>query len=246
MDVVPRTGTAFLNTIAGTNPGFGLKSGYPISSVWSYKFDGLNDRGDMTFWSAPDDRSYVSGDIGGRSSDALVYSGSAVPINTFSLENHVTWNGFSLSVMMVYYGGHYMHARQHGIYFGPGIAPMPDWLGNAWTPEHTNTTVPGWGQYNPTNNMSGVWDRADIFVRPADFLKIRNIVLGYDLPREWISKVNINALQLRFQIDNLPTIWTKNDVGVDPETIHFATNSTTQTRGVRLPTSFIFGLNLRF
>ena len=68
-----------------------------------------------------------------------------------------------------------------------------------------------------------------------DFLKIRNIVLGYDFPQQWIKHLGINRLSLRFQIDNPKYLWVANDVNVDPETL-----------GLRNQSSYIFGLNVNF
>ena len=72
-----------------------------------------------------------------------------------------------------------------------------------------------------------------MYVQPADFIKIRNIVLGYDLPQNWTGRIGMQQANLRFQIDNPTTLWTKNSVGVDPE-----------TGGIRRPASFILGLAL--
>ena len=70
-------------------------------------------------------------------------------------------------------------------------------------------------------------------IHDADFLKIRNIVFGYNFPRAWPSFLGINRLRLQFQIDNPKAIWTANDLGVDPETL-----------GIRTRSSYIFSLNV--
>jgi len=72
-------------------------------------------------------------------------------------------------------------------------------------------------------------------VHAADFLKIRNFVLGYDVPRTQVSRIGLNNLRLRFQVNNLPALWTSNEIGVDPETL-----------GIRLPASYVFGVNFNF
>ncbi len=72
-------------------------------------------------------------------------------------------------------------------------------------------------------------------IHDASFLKIRNIVLGYDFPTEWFHGTGINRLSLRFQIDNPKYLWVANKVHVDPETL-----------GLRNPSSYIFGLNINF
>ena len=69
--------------------------------------------------------------------------------------------------------------------------------------------------------------------RKADFLKIRIIVLGYTLLSEWISSLRINRLALQFQITNPCILWKANKVNVDPETL-----------GVRMPSNYVFTLNV--
>ena len=67
----------------------------------------------------------------------------------------------------------------------------------------------------------------------ADFIKIRNIVLGYNLPEAWLRKYGINNCQLQFQINDPKAIWVKNNIGIDPETL-----------GHRGRSSYVFGLNI--
>ena len=213
----------------------GYKQGYPVSSMFSYVFAGLDADGVQT-WKAADGREVMAAELHTISPESVVFSGQAEPKHTYAMENHFTWRGFSLNVMMVYYGGHKMRALPVTAMVGnPTVAPLASYYLDAWTPENTNTVVPGIGQYNKTSAASAQVRNSDIFIQPADFLKIRNIVFGYDVPKDIISRVGLSNLSLRFQIDNLAPLWMKNDLGVDPETL-----------GVRRPTSYVFGLNFRF
>ena len=67
----------------------------------------------------------------------------------------------------------------------------------------------------------------------ADFLKIRNITIGYDLPEYLTEKVGISKISLRFQINDPKALWIKNNAGIDPETL-----------GIRKQASYMFGVNL--
>ncbi|MDE6022073.1 MAG: hypothetical protein K2G13_01080, partial [Muribaculaceae bacterium] len=44
----------------------------------------------------------------------------------------------------------------------------------------------------------------------------RNIVLGYNFDQKICSKMGLNDLRLRFQVNNLWT-WARNKYGIDPE-----------------------------
>ena len=70
-------------------------------------------------------------------------------------------------------------------------------------------------------------------VYDADFLKIRNIVFGYNVPRAWLGKLGVNRMRLQFQIDNPKALWKANKVNVDPETL-----------GIRTRSNYIFSLNV--
>jgi hypothetical protein len=150
------------------------------------------------------------------------------------MENQFKYKGFSLNILMAYYGGHKMRVLQAQPTYGVPFGPVPSYFNDAWTPENTETNVPGitYSVYSQGNETT----YTDIYVQPADFLKIRNIVLGYDVPRPWLSKIGLSQAALRFQIDNPKYLWVKNKVGVDPETRAL----------LRTPTSYILGLNFNF
>jgi hypothetical protein len=132
---------------------------------------------------------------------------------------------------MTYYGGHKMRALIENETFDVPYSAIPSYFLNAWTPENP-TGTPGIGRYASTS-LGSEPRYSDISVRDAAFLKIRNIVLGYELPEDIIRVKGINRISLRFQIDNPKYLWIKNKVGVDPETL-----------GIRTPSSYILGVNI--
>lgn len=227
-------------TASGLAGDYQYMKGYPTSAMWSYRYGGLTDEGQRMFLDK-DDTQLTGNQISGRDIDAVVFSGQRDPKITMGINNTFRYKGFSLAIMAVYYGDYLMRCLQAGTLsspvgaYNPGV--MASYLLDAWTPEHTDTTVPGIFQYDRTSNTdgAGAYNYLDIYVQPADFIKIRNIVLGYDLPQNWMATSGLQNANLRFQIDNPLTLWTKNKVGVDPE-----------TGGLRRPATFIVGLALNF
>ncbi len=209
--------------------------GYPASALWSWQFAGISDQeGEQgqTLWYDADGNAVHSA----QSTDvsAMVYSGQTDPKVVMGMDNRFTWNGFSLSILMAYYGGHVMRALAQDETFSTSWdMAIASYFNNAWTPENP-TSTPGIGRYASTS-LGYEPSYSDISVHPADFLKIRNIVFGYDLPQQWLRKLKLNRVSLRFQIDNPKYLWVKNDLGVDPETL-----------GIRKLSSYIFGLNINF
>ena len=85
------------------------------------------------------------------------------------------------------------------------------------------------------------------YLENADFLRIRNITLGYTLPVALTERIGISNLRLYATAANLYT-FTSYD-GFDPEVTVFPTRST--YRGYDMGSvprlrSFVFGLNITF
>lgn len=221
------------STLASERWENGFVEGYPSSAIWSARFAGISDaegQKGMTLWYGNGDTKIHS--ISGESVEALVFSGQTEPKVSIGMDNALTWNGLKLDILLAYYGGHKMLALPENEFAKIGMGePLPSYFLNAWTPEN-KTNTPGIGRYG-TNMLNAPTEHSDISVRPADFLKIRNIVLSYALPEKWLNNIGINQVTLRAQLDNPKYLWVKNKVGVDPETL-----------GLRNPSSFIFGINV--
>ena len=207
--------------------------GYPSSALWAYRFAGISsEEGEQGMVQYYIDNDRISHSAVG-SPDILVFAGQSEPKVIMGLDNSFHYQGFSLSVLMAYYGGHKMRARAERE-MGGGMIPtsaIPSYFLNAWTPDNMSST-PGIGEYG-ARTVGSEPLYADNSIRDADFLKIRNIVFGYEFPQQWIGRLGINRLSLRFQIDNPKWLWIANKVNVDPETL-----------GIRNPSSFIFGVNI--
>ncbi len=212
--------------------------GYPSSAVWSYRFAGISDgtknngygaAAGQTLWYGDND--IISHDVSNSSTDILEFSGQTDPKVIIGVGNKLQWQNFTLGVQMAYYGGHVMRCLEQVETFAPSYRPVASYFLDAWTPDnHTNT--PGFGRY-ASESLGREPRYGNISVHDADFLKIRNIVLGFNVPRTWLSKLGVNRLRLQFQIDNPKAIWTANNLGVDPETL-----------GIRVRSNYIFSLNL--
>lgn len=214
--------------------GDSFKIGYPTASIFAFRFAGLNATGVPQWYNAAG--APTTGVLGVNDADAIVFAGSQDPKYTLSLNNDLSYKSFSLGIFAVYQGGNYFRARQTPTgYPAPGFAPLPSMILDSWTPTNTDTDIPGSGQFYQ-NAITQQYDYSDNLVRRADFLRIRNVVLGYDIPRELASKLKATNVRLRFQVNNPNFIWYKQkDVRIDAE-----------TNGAPYPTAFVFGLNANF
>jgi outer membrane receptor protein involved in Fe transport len=207
------------------------KVGYPSSTLWAFRFAGIDNQVDKgcTLWYDADGNKKHH--VFGGATGSLIYAGQSEPKVIMGMDNTWRYKGLSLSILLAYYGGHKMRALPEEETFDIPVRALPSYFLNAWTPENP-TNSPGIGRYS-SHSTSDEPIYADIAIRPADFIKIRNIVFGYDLPKAWLSKFGIRHATLKLQIDNPKYLWIKNKVHVDPETL-----------GIRQQSAYIFGLNV--
>ena len=105
---------------------------------------------------------------------------------------------------------------------------------NAWTPTNTNTNVPSLSATN-----LGAGDLSDRFIRDASFVRIRNVQIGYNVPKKYLGNSFITDLSFTLQGENLYN-FTKWQV-FDPE-------SDRRADGYQYPTPklYTFGLQVKF
>lgn len=82
---------------------------------------------------------------------------------------------------------------------------------NAWTPDNRNTDVPSLGAKNLSLGSS------DRFLRRSDFIRLKNVSVGYNFTKEQLGKLPVRGIKVFVQAENLYT-WTKWK-GFDPEPI---------------------------
>ena len=94
---------------------------------------------------------------------------------------------------------------------------------------------------------------SDLYVENGNYLRLKNITLGYTFPQSWTSKMNITKLRVYVTAQNLFTI-TKYS-GFDPELGETYADSADNYGVTELavdrgqfpqPRTFLFGINVNF
>ena len=116
---------------------------------------------------------------------------------------------------------------------------------NAWDPETKSGDFPviskkGWSKYAFSSDMT---------VFSGAYFKIKQIQLGYTLPKEWLSKVYISRLRVFASLENFFTF--SKYPGLDPEVASANVNGVSSSLGIDMGTyptakQVIFGVNLTF
>lgn len=109
-------------------------------------------------------------------------------------------------------------------------------------PGGANNITTTYNQYYWQNIGSSFIGPAEESVEDASFVRIRQISLGYDLPKSFIQKAKLAAVSVTLFANN-PVLWTKYS-GVDPETslagpangqgLDYFNNPGTKSYGIRL------------
>lgn len=104
------------------------------------------------------------------------------------------------------------------------------------------------GQANTVNVMAQDYygwiadNISEEFVYDASFVKLRQVVLGVNIPGKWLGAAKINDVSLSFVARNLFTLYKKIPL-VDPEST-FLTGNIQGIEMLSVPTTRSFGLNL--
>lgn len=230
-----------------------LHEGNPVNSLYSWRFAGyqIDESGIQQVSWKKADGSIQTSSIGGGLflPEDIVFSGSLDPKYIGSFTPEITWKGFSLSAMISYFGGHYMRARvedwttdgsQYGYDTAINHDAVPTSFLNYW--ENSDKTAYRANGYAGTLAANQYYDQyMDTNVVPADYLKVRNIVLGYNFPKALCQRIGMSGMRLRFQMNNVAT-WVRNNLGVDPEANNVY-NGITQDK---TPRSYTVSLNINF
>ena len=78
---------------------------------------------------------------------------------------------------------------------------------------------------------------SDYYVENGSFLKLRNLQVGYNVPKAWTEKISMERLRFYLSAQNLLTIKSKDFTGVAPENVNY---------GYPIPLNITFGVNVSF
>ncbi|TLV02298.1 SusC/RagA family TonB-linked outer membrane protein [Dyadobacter luticola] len=195
------------------------KVGQPLGSFYGYKTNGLFQSGDdianlptiNPATTKPGDRRYVdiNGDNKITQADDRTLIGNAQPKFQGGITNTLSFLNFDLSVFLQgSYGNKLFNQNRQQLELLTGQQNASVAAYDRWTPE------------NPGNEVQRAFeDPAPVntsrYVEDASYLRLKNITLGYNLPKSITSKIHSSQIKVYISAANLAT-WTKY-TGFDPE-----------------------------
>jgi TonB-linked SusC/RagA family outer membrane protein len=221
------------------------RKGSSIRSYNVYLTDGLYQVGDNFSSPYNGSRPTGAGDIKFRDIDGndtinakdRVLIGNNFPRYEYSLNLNADYQGFDLNVFLFGVG------KRDNYISGVGVEPFNggNWIASGlesalerWTPTNTNARYPR--LYSGGN---GNYTASDFFLRNGAFMRIKQITLGYSLPKTILSRLKLQ--QLRFYVNTVnPFTFSNYEPGFDPEV-----NNTNGSFYPITKTTTV-GINLRF
>ena len=219
-------------------PGGSFKVGYPYNSLYAYRYAGLTANGDPSVYDK--DGNIVENTSPMKDPNALVYLGKYDPPTTGSISQLISYKGFTLDALLVFYAGHKLRLDAVPLY-GQAEGSMMAGITDRWTPTNTDTDIPRFPVFDGTGDRADFWRYADKHVVSASTVKLRNVGLSYRLSNDLLRRVSIKAIQLKAQVNNL-WYWAACGNGIDPE--NYDARGATRY-GANKPT-YIFSVNLNF
>ena len=147
------------------------------------------------------------------SADYYYVNKSSLPKVYGGFNTSLSWKGFDLSAIFAYSIGGYIYNRDITMILHNGSLEGRDWsteILRRWTPDNRYTDVPA------LSTTSNNWNSASTrFLQNNSYMRLKNLTLSYNLPKQWISKLSLSSVQVYVQGDNLFTI--HRNQGLDPE-----------------------------
>lgn len=225
------------------------KIGKPLSIFYTYNYAGLDNTGNVLLNNP--DGTVKSWKEGIKSEDELIYQGVSTPPVYGGLTTTISYKNFDLTANLVYKFGYKFFLQVQS-----GTEARGSWMKQEWKDrwikpgDELHTRIPKM-PYNGINPYSGLTEtpgdvaRSNEFyvysqdhVYPGGFIRMRDLIAGYTLPKGAFAKAGISNLRLTAQVVN-PLLWVSNHAGIDPE----ASGSSAAYTNLK---ALLIGLRLKF
>ena len=211
---LPGGAYTYSNRVAG----YRLEEGKSLYEFYMCKNAGVNpENGNMRYWVRDGSGWKTTENFSDVTTDDYQWCGSAIPKAYGSLTNSIRWKGFDGSMMWYTSLGSkmydYVYLENTTVRNGVGVV----WdlvKDKVWMKPGDNAKFPRWS----ADNYSSTRKATDFYLFDNDYFRLRNLTIGYTLPKALISKLSLSNVRFYVSGDNLWTLGTAANHHNDPET----------------------------
>jgi len=147
----------------------------------------------------------------------------------FGFNANFSWNNFFVNSFFQGVGKRdFMPAADNSLFWGPYNRPY-SWhptyvVDNMWSEENPDTYFPRLRGYTALNANGELTFNQTQYIQNAAYIRLKNITIGYNLPKNLLSKIGVDRVSVYFTGQNLWT-WSpmfKHNPNMDPENIERA------------------------
>ena len=235
----PLVGRLSGRTVQGTYLTSYCEPGMPLWYMCGYKAKGVDKDGNMVYFDY-DDEGNVTGETISPQENDRVYLGKGIPTWTYGLTINMNWKNFDLSIFGNGVAGCQIYPTAFRV-DRPSCNTYAWYWKNSWKKAGDES----WAKFPAANHWTSEAFSSSATVFDGSYFKIKQIQLGYTLPRNLTQKIAISNLRVFAMLDNFFTF--SKYIGLDPETATTGGNALGFDMG-NYPTakSIIFGVNLEF
>lgn len=229
------------------------KVGEAMNSYYIYRADGFfNSQEEADAYTAkygnPFGKTFKAGDLryvdtnkdGKLTADDREYCGSSDPKIIYGFNINAGWKGIDLSLMFngaVGVKRLFDGYEVYGNFSGDAAHPATIWR-DAWTPDNHDASMPR--IFYDTNSASSSRSvQSDFWLQDTSYLRLKNLQLGYTLPKGWLNSVGVENIRIYYSVENLLT-FDKMKINIDPE------STSQRLSSYPLLRTHAFGVNVTF
>lgn len=213
-----------------------IRVGAPFASYYGYRTDGyFSSYADIQNSALPvglDASQLAPGDVKYKdiNDDGVIDNkdrqilGNAFPRYTFGATYNLDWKGFDLSVLVQGVGKRTMYLRGELIepFHSNYAYTMYQHQMDYWTPTNTDARWPRLALAGSTSTVNNYGYSSEIGVFNAAYLRLKNLALGYTLPKNVSTKIGMQKVHFSVNAQNLLTLSTL--TFFDPESSEYGNN----------------------
>ncbi|MBO7510199.1 MAG: SusC/RagA family protein, partial [Bacteroidales bacterium] len=185
----------------------------------------------------------------------MVVIGNSLPRLNYSFSLGFDWKGIDFSMMFQGIGWqNWYPGTQCSLFWGPYGRPhnsfLPaDFMSKVWSPDNPDTYFPRPRGYvaNKTDRELGATN--DRYLQNIGYLRLKNLTLGYSLPKKWMDAIKMQKIRVYFSGENLFTLSSLKSKYIDPEQAGTANNWKTYSSDAKVypyAITYTFGIDIIF